>query len=354
MQPPAIATTDRFVVPLDRARASFYRAILATPLRRAVVHKDTRVLWRAFAGIGLAFALTLVSPLLLFAIAPIVLGVPHLAADLRYLVLQPRHARVARGCLLVGCLPFVALRAFSFAGDAPLEMGLATLALVGCAIASSWSARRPAVACLVVPGLVLLGVLAIENAALARIVFAHAHNVIAIVAWGVLFRARRTARTLWLPVAATAIATAVLFAYGVTNGTDSRAFGLQLSSVASWLAPGLAPRLGGAVVLSYVFLQSVHYTIWLGLVPEDAVRGDASRSFRMSVRALVRDFGGVGLGLVALGSIAILLFATRDLHHTREAYLTLSAFHGYLELAALVIALCGRRDLFALGVARAS
>jgi hypothetical protein len=142
--------------------------------------------------------------------------------------------------------------------------------------------------------------------------------------------------------------------YGVTTSDDPHAFGLRLSSLASWLAPGLSPRVGSAVVLTYVFLQSVHYTTWLGLVPEEAMRGDATRSFRMSLRALTRDFGGVGLAIVAIASLAMLAFATRDLHHTRDAYLTLSAFHGYLELAALVIALSGRGELYALRSACAS
>jgi hypothetical protein len=333
----AIAT--EVLLPLDRARASVYRVILTTPLRRAVIDKDTRVLWRALVGIGLAFALTIVSPLFLFAVAPIVLGVPHLAADLRYLVLQPRHARAAKIFLVAGCVPFVALRAFPFRGDAKVEVLLAMGALFVCAVVTARPKRR-----WIVAPLVALGVLAYSDAALARIVFAHAHNVVAMVAWAVLFRARRTP---WLPVAATAIATVALFAYGLASADDPHAFGLSLSSVASWLAPSLSPRVGGAVVLTYVFLQSVHYTIWLGLVPEDAVRGNATRSFRMSWRAWTADFGTVGLASIAVASIAMVAFATRDLHHTREAYLTLSAFHGYLELAALVVAFGGRGDLYA-------
>lgn len=66
----------------------------------------------------------------------------------------------------------------------------------------------------------------------------------------------------------------------------------------------------------------------------------------MSLRALVRDFGARGLLLVALVSGATLLLGTRDLTRTRDTYLTLAAFHGYLELAVLVVAMCGRRDLW--------
>ena len=353
---------ELWLLPLDRARAAFNRVLLATPLAPSLVRKDTRIALRAIVGISIAFGLTLFAPVALFAIAPVVLGVPHLAADVRYLLLRPRHGTLVRALLVTGCIPFVVLRLLPLLGVgvphvAALELGFASVALLAAALVAGLGARRYGRVAIAAPTLVLVAVLALSHADLARIAFAHLHNVIAIVLWMVLFRARRGTRlSTWLPIAFACLATALVLAVGagLSDATMQEThFGLRLSTLAGWLAPGLPLRVGVALVLSYVFLQSVHYTIWLGLIPAEAVRGEAVRSFRMSLRALLRDFGDRGLALVAVASVATFAIATRDLNHTRDAYLTLSAFHGYLELAVLVIALCGRPSLW-MGSARAS
>jgi hypothetical protein len=54
----------------------------------------------------------------------------------------------------------------------------------------------------------------------------------------------------------------------------------------------------------------------------------------MTVRGLRRDLGSVGLGLLALAAVVVAVAAFVDAGRARAAYLSLSAFHGYLELAA--------------------
>ncbi len=345
---------ELWLQPLDRARAELNRVLLASPLAPQLVRKDRRIALRAVLGISVALVLTLRAPVALYALAPIVLGVPHLAADLRYLVLQPRWSRIARAALVVGCVPFVVLRLLPLIGvrfrDAPIEMAMGAAALLVAAVAAGVSARRYRRLALVLPALGALAVVALRRPEAARLVFAHLHNVVALVVWAFLFRARRDARaTLLVPIACALVATALVLGYGASFSEAAmarpRSFGLSLATLGGWLAPGLALRWAVPIALSYVFLQSIHYSVWLGLVPAEKVRGDAGRSFRMSFRALVRDFGTLGLGVVALMAAATFALATRDLHVTRDTYLSLSAFHGYLELAVIVIVLCGRRDV---------
>lgn len=75
--------------------------------------------------------------------------------------------------------------------------------------------------------------------------------------------------------------------------------------------------------------------MWLGWIPKEVVRGEATLSFRMSVESLLRDLGPnlvkMILGLMVLVGAASVL----HLHATRNLYLSLAVFHGYLELAAL-------------------
>jgi hypothetical protein len=100
-------------------------------------------------------------------------------------------------------------------------------------------------------------------------------------------------------------------------------------------APALAPSAAIALALSYVFLQAVHYSIWLVWIPQEQVRGNATLTFRMSLRAARRDFGGWGLALIVGASLAMVVASVVALHRTRHFYLSLATFHAYLELACL-------------------
>ena len=104
----------------------------------------------------------------------------------------------------------------------------------------------------------------------------------------------------------------------------------MLSAWPSWMQPRTALGLG----LAFVLLQAVHYSVWLAWIPQEDLRGQGTLSFRMSLRALLRDLGPVWLGLTALLACAVLGASFVDAHRTRQLYLSLSGFHGYLELAA--------------------
>lgn len=73
---------------LDRLRGRVLRTCMPWSGRIAA-DREARVAVVATATVLLSFALTVVSPLLLLALGPIVLGVPHLVADVRYCVVRP-------------------------------------------------------------------------------------------------------------------------------------------------------------------------------------------------------------------------------------------------------------------------
>src|SRR5690349_18634312 len=85
-----------------------------------------------FAGLAVLCAVTLVAPALLLVWMPIVLGVPHIASDIRFLVLPlPRRQVVIS---LGACAALVALKAVSLASGVALvqsEMVVVGLWLVG-------------------------------------------------------------------------------------------------------------------------------------------------------------------------------------------------------------------------------
>jgi hypothetical protein len=190
--------------------------------------------------------------------------------------------------------------------------------------------------------LIALGaaVVVVPRPEVMAIVLAHAHNVVAIVVW--LFVFRRNLRAATLPLLFAAIALAVILS-GATlpvSLAHSHALGLSLSDSASWLAPGLSTRVGIAIVLSFAFLQSMHYAVWLGWIPQEDLAAEGTLSFKMSVRSMMRDFGPRGLIVVIALTLLVVVGACCALTRTRELYLGLAVFHGYLEMAMLAYFLC--------------
>jgi len=169
---------------------------------------------------------------------------------------------------------------------------------------------------------------------LAPLVLAHAHNVDAIALRLVLFRARRRFA---LPALALLAACAGLLLSGVAlpwvHLDGPGAARLVDESVFAWPA-WMPQRTALALGVLYVMLQSIHYTVWLALIPQDDARAEGTLSFRMSLRALARDFPAPWLALVVLLAAAVLAASAVDVHRTRQLYLSLATFHGYLELAA--------------------
>jgi hypothetical protein len=307
--------------------------------RPLLVSREVRVAWTGALLVTMAFALTGIVPIWMLALGPIVWGVPHVVADVRYLALRPGyHARIRLA------VPAVLALGFGWAG---LGVSAALLGGALCAILSRGSlARRAAVAA----PLVVLGLLAGGAPAIATLVFAHVHNLVA-VAFFALWR-RRESRLHWIPVALTA-AGAVAILGGALDAVLGRAlvlgsvdFGdlvLQLAppEVISKISSNL--RMPDRLVLLYAFGQSVHYVVWLRLVPEDERTSSSPISFRQSFRSLVRDVGAPLLVLASMAAAGVAVWATRDLAKARFEYLQLAFFHGWLEIIAGAIMLAEGR-----------
>jgi hypothetical protein len=101
-----------------------------------------------------------------------------------------------------------------------------------------------------------------------------------------------------------------------------------------FLAPGMSDPWALRLVLVFAFAQSVHYGVWLRLIPEDDRAGSAPRTFQASTRALLADIGRPVTIVAAALALGIAVWAVLDLAQAREGYLRMALFHGYLELAA--------------------
>lgn len=319
----ASALGERVWAGPDAARAWLYR--WAAPwLRRLYADRDARVLWLGVFSVFSSLALTVIAPVWLLMLGPLVLGVPHLLADVRYLVLRPGLHR--RPAAWVAAVPLAAVGL-----GAPSAVGvLAALPLVLAGSASWW--RRAGVL-LLIAGLAAVAV-RWERAFLLG--FMHAHNVVALGLW---WSVRRRGVGAGVVLALTALATAALLTgeadalISLTGGWQAVGSGTSFEDFIITGAPVADGRLAVHLVLSFAFLQALHYGVWLRLIPEDARARPAPRPFAASWRALALECGTWPLLVVAALGLAIAGWAMVDLGGARQGYLRLGAFHGYLELA---------------------
>jgi hypothetical protein len=152
----------------------------------------------------------------------------------------------------------------------------------------------------------------------------------------------------WIVLCAIAFATA-LFAAGSFDATvvswggwRSPFRGLPVEAVTASFAPGAPTSMALRIVLLSTFGQSLHYAIWLRLIPEDDRPQPTPRPFASSWRALLADIGPFWLAAGVLGTLGFLGWALYDVPAARAAYLRSTASHTYLELAILAIRLVKR------------
>jgi hypothetical protein len=362
----AAARAAQALRPLDDLRQLGLRLLAAGwPRGRVLVRRrSVRVPVLLSLHALAAFALALLAPSFLIALAPLALGVPHLAADVRYLLLRRAAPRWWLAASAGFAAVLVALRALAEAKaklgpSLAFEQGVAaTWVLVGTLggvvaarglaggdrAAARGGLGRGAVALAVTAG---VAGFAIGAPASFRLALLHGHNLIAVAVWALWFR--RGGRLGWLPVAMVLVGAGLLASgalLGVTlhHGALSVA-GLHLFAAADWLGPGLSDGAAIALATSFAFLQSVHYAIWLVGVPAGDRPGEGGRSWRAAGRELVRDFTAPGVAIVV--ALALLVAAAGIAHAapTRRLFLSLATFHGWLELAAIAY-------LFARGPAR--
>lgn len=318
---------------LDGVRTPMLRFAFAHSdfLRHVARSRGRRVELIALASIAFTLTLTLAFPVLVFLWAPLVLGVPHLVADLRYLVLSPYAPTVWRLRDLVIAIPL----ALTIWSPSPVIGGVAVLAAL---VLTPWSKAAPAQLLVRTSVLVIaIGVyfLVWQDPITASYFVLHGHNVVAIGFFAVVFcRGRRR-------VQRTVIGAAAVGSFVIMSGiADPLLRGGTVDAIAYYVLPDSAFNAWGELVCAriavlFVFLQGVHYLVWLRLVPEMARPRKGMRSFVASLRALQVDFTSLGILLAVAAGLGILIYGMSNTFAARNLYLTFAGFHAYLELACL-------------------
>ena len=321
---------ERSLAPLDSLRAWLLHALGPRWCRALIVPREARV---ALVGslLGLvALAAAGLAPLWLIGLGPLVLGVPHVVSDVRYLLVRPGFHR-RRALMAVIALAMIG-------AGLGLRLAGGLLAVAGALVLARAGWRRKA-AGLAVTAVALAVV--VHAGWFADAVFLQLHNAVALVWWW--FWRPRKGRLHWLPLAVFA-GGAALVMLGALDGLviargayDSPWRDIDVAS----LGPALAPFAHGQWVLRFVLLyafgQSVHYIVWLRLVPDEDRRAPTPRTFRRTYRALIDDLGPWLVVLAAATTAVFVAWAFVSVAGARSAYLEVGFFHTYLEIVVLAL-----------------
>lgn len=309
---------------LDAIRGLLLRA-LRRVVRPFIRSRELRV---ASAGLLLvvgAWSLTLLTPLWLLALGPILWGVPHILSDIRYLVVRPGLHRRKSWYLPVG-IPLL------LSGLAIYPVASGVVAAIMVTLLAHGSLWRKGLALLI---LIPLFAWAVYMGYTALILFAHAHNFIAVMLW---WAWRKRDHRLHLMTILAFLAGSAAIALGWVHPLDLGATwlpdGLGHADHLAILAPGLPEALGLRMVLLFAFAQAVHYGVWLRLIPEDDRPSPSPRTFQSTYRALKKDMGTRAIQIAMVLAFVFVAWALLDLAASRANYLRLALFHGHLELAA--------------------
>lgn len=329
--------------PLDAVR----RACLSImgPLARSwIVERDKRVTATLAFAVLFAVVASSTFPIILLALGPLTLGVPHIFADIRYLVArQGLHKRWPLYLTVVA-----PLLVYAFSTNEGWASCFAWGAVGGAALVArgSWVRRVPVI--LFSAGMI---VLVTQYGYPVALFIAHFHNVFALVViWR--WRAGKKKAFEYAPFVLYALAAAFILAGGFesivawTGGGSVAKWSLDLDGQGVVYAPESWGIWGPRAVVFFAFAQSVHYGVWLRAVPDEARPSKTPRSFAQSARAVVGDMSWP-IALVALVmSAGVAGWAAHNVFKAREAYFAFAGFHGYLEFAAFAFLFCEGGALF--------
>jgi hypothetical protein len=344
---------DLALAPLDVARRK--TLLLATKselLTSILACRRARVAAMATVQVAFLFVLSVLAPVGMFFVGPLTFGVPHLAADARYLILRQRLPRAFVVLSATSAVVIVAVRSLELLGLVHAAADVLEAAAGGLwilsALAFAARDRRTGLRSLaLLPPIVGVFIVALLHPRTANIAMMHVHNVIGVATWLLLYPRKKV----WelLPIVALVAGLAIIAsgtaAVWTMHAGGNVAFGARMSLVGQYLAPGFAPRTAASIAIAFVFLQAVHYAIWIAWIPQEDLIGEGTLTFRMTARGLRRDFGLAGCGLIVAAMLGLAVLAVVRIGAALNWYLTLSRFHGLLELAVITFLLVRGEDL---------
>ncbi len=305
-------------------------------------------------AVGASLALALGAPIATAVIGLILFGILHNLLEIRYVTgrFSGILGRPFLDLLVALVTGIVVCRLLSGVIGRPAQLAEIVLgyAILAAAARHGLDGRRR------VAAWVVIGAAAATSLAFPAyhfVVLTHLHNVVPLFflwEWSRRItsrrgrRAFRAAQLLWV------VAIPAVILLGLLDGSLSADPGIVRSVVGDGqtvLAASAPPSTAAAVLgmrflTVFAFMQTMHYVVWVALLPR--VAPDASAAFETRVP------WATGPRLWAAGFVAAALFAVLfavDFAQGKALYAALASYHAYLELPVLLALLVGARSLSA-------
>ena len=326
---------------------------IGTALDPAVaVPRSRAITLLVLAAVGASLAVALGAPMGTAVIGLILFGILHNLLEIRYVAgrFSGVLARPFLDLLVALVTGIVVCRLLVGVVGRPAQLAeiLLGYAVVAAAARHGLDGRRRVAAWWVVGA---AAVVSLTFPAYHFVVLTHLHNVVPLFfvwEWSRRIVSRRgrqafrAVQLLWV------VAVPAVVLLGLLDGSLSADPGMVRSVVgdgqtvlASSAPPGTEATVVGTRFLAvFAFMQTMHYVVWVALLPRLAP--DASAAFEARVPWVT------GPRLWAIGFMAAALFAVLfglDFARGQALYAALASYHAYLELPVLLAMLAGARKL---------
>ncbi len=346
-----------FISEMDQIRTRVLRWSLPVPwLRSLFMNRAMRLQVLFLAAASIYLFLSLFFPLWVLVIGPMIWGVPHIFASIRYIphALSKNTARfpsVTKALFALWGLVTI-LRVLSdqfqitlgWSASLPSnwpEMGAAVLTIFALFYLARQKFSRSVLGVVLLAPVIFFSWTSPWVTAGVLIIL---HNWIAFIYW---FKSCKTlterkvvmfSLAVFASIHALILAGSFDFLYHFYSPQGFHVWAqLDFSDLGRMIAPNSTdPTLWFHLVSIYAFGQSLHYFIWLKAIPEQELPREFPVSFGLSLKYLTADFGRKTLRWIPLVLVAgILAWILLKLPQARSLYFSVAAFHGYMEIAGL-------------------
>ncbi len=324
------------------------------PAPSVAVHRSGTITLLVLTAVGLSLAIALGAPIATAVIGLILFGILHNLLEIRYVMgrFSGLLGRPFLELLLALISGIVVCRLLAGVIGRPAQLAEIVLgyAILAAAARHGLDGRRRVAAWV---GIGAAAAVSLTFPTYHFVVLTHLHNVVPLFflwEWSRRITSRRgrqafrAVHLLWV------VAIPAVILLGLLDGSLSVDPGIVRSVVgdgqtvlAASAPPGAsATVLGMRFLTVFAFMQTMHYVVWVALLPR--VAPDASAAFEARVPWVT------GPRLWAAGFVAAALFAVLfglDFAQGKALYAALASYHAYLELPVLLALLVGARSLSA-------
>ncbi len=340
-----------FVDLADICRSSIIRKTMKVSVFRTLfIHRPYRLAVFFVLSLITNFFISIFFPLYGLLLGPIIFGIPHMFASLRYLPKMAVSKQTPQAMInYVGFIFIIAATiriafneyhfALKFLPNGP-ELFMVCISLLSIAFLTKQKFTNLIFTFLLVSMLSICSY-AYPYQTIGALVLIH--NFLSFVFW---LKASTSTKDTTVAVVSLLVFSLVTFlilfgtfdALMIYRPTGILNNALNDLSIGSMISPGSSFEFWSRAVSAYAFGQGMHYFVWLKAIPEQELKDGPTISFNKSFKMLEADIGKRTIFaciLLMLFILAICLF--KSFPAARYIYLVIASFHGYFEFTCLFL-----------------